>query len=91
MLETDGFYTKKFAAFWTNRCREVNTVPIVISGIGFDPRSMQAAKILKKNGINPKLIPINFSVPSSEGGDNNLEKATKNNAALLSEDRKSVV
>ena len=85
MLETDGFHTENFADFWTNRCREVNTVPVVISGIGFDPRSMQAAKILKKFGIIPKLIPINFSVHSSEGGDNNLEEATKNNASLLSE------
>ena len=85
MFGDNGFFTDKFAEFWIKRYQEVQDSPIIISGIGFDPRSMQSAQILQNNGLAPKLIPIDFSVTAYGDTDKNLEQATKNNTALLHE------
>ena len=65
MDRTDGFYTKNFLDFWVKRVQEVEEAPLIITGIGFDPRSLRSAKIFKKNEISPKILPIDFSVQST--------------------------
>lgn len=85
MFGNNGYFTESFSDFWARRYREVQQSPIVISGIGFDPRSILAAKILFDLGLKPKVFPINFSVSATGGSDTdaNLDEATENNTILL--------
>ena len=84
MLKTDGFHSKKFKEFWKDRIKEVGEVPLIISGIGFDPRSLQAGKILLEENIVPKFIPIDFAVESSGESDKIITKARERNRNFLS-------
>jgi len=79
MIRADGFYTSEFNSFWKKRVEEVGKAPLVIAGIGFDPRSLQSAKMLYESGIVPKLLPIDFSVISYGDEDGSLSEATTNN------------
>lgn len=83
MLQTDGFYSKEFRTFWKNRVEEVGEVPLIISGVGFDPRSLQAGKLLLEEEIVPKFIPIDFSVSSSGESNKIISKAIEANRNYL--------
>ena len=86
MLRKDIYYNKQFTKFWVDRVDHTKSVPLIIAGLGFDPRSMQSAKILCSNKINPKVLPIKFSVLSSGAkGNSGLDKATEKNFKLLSQ------
>ncbi len=83
MLRSDGYYTNNFREFWTERIREVGKTPLVISGLGFDPRSMQSVKILYENRIKAKVLPVDFSVSSSVDKHEAINKSAINNLNLL--------
>lgn len=85
MNRADGFYTDKFKEFWRNRVKDTGKIPLLISGLGFDPRSMQAANILYQEGIPARIIPIIFSVASADSLNTTLSKAMNNNLELLRE------
>lgn len=84
MLKTDGFHSKKFKEFWKNRIKEVGEVPLIISGLGFDPRSLQAGKVLLEENIVPKFILIDFAVESSGEQDKIITEARERNRNFLS-------
>jgi hypothetical protein len=83
VIRFDGFYTENFKEFWRKRVDETHENPLIISGLGFDPRSMQSAKVLYEEGITAGIVPINFSVPSAGNVDQALNEAMENNIALL--------
>jgi hypothetical protein len=83
VIRFDGFYTKHFKEFWQQRVKEIGKDPLIISGLGFDPRSMQSAKVLYAEGIIAGIVPIHFSVASAGNMDHALNKAMENNLALL--------
>lgn len=82
MLRENGFYTLGFSQFWIDRVQETGMEPLIISGLGFDPRSMQSAIILQKKGIRPSLLPIDFAV-STDRLDKNIKQAIDNNTVVL--------
>jgi len=83
MLHNDGFYSNNFKKFWESRIEEVREVPLIISGLGFDPRSLQAGKLLLESDIVPKFIPIDFSVSSSGESNSKISKAIDSNRNYL--------
>ena len=46
MLRKDGYYNKQFTQFWLERVDHVESAPLIIAGLGFDPRSMLSAKMI---------------------------------------------
>ncbi|MCK5542762.1 MAG: hypothetical protein KAI40_08705 [Desulfobacterales bacterium] len=79
----NGYYTKEFTKFWTERIAETCNPPLIISGLGFDPRSMMAAKNLIESGNKPFVLPIDFSVESSDDKNGTLNQSINKNRALL--------
>lgn len=88
MRWSDGFCTMNFTSFWETRVRETGKSPLIISGLGFDPRSMQAARLLYDKGIVPKILPIEFSVVSSTETDSVIKDATEKNISFLRKTQK---
>ncbi|KJU84366.1 hypothetical protein MBAV_003439, partial [Candidatus Magnetobacterium bavaricum] len=80
-----GFYTREFSEFWNNRISETKETPVVITGIGFDPRSLHTAQILSHHSHKVKIVPIEFSVETDSNSDTDLEKAINKNRELASE------
>lgn len=85
MLSNGIYFTENFSDFWKFRYSETKVAPTIISGLGFDPRSMLSSKILMAAGIKPKIIPINFSVQSTGSSSGSIEKATSANQNILNE------
>jgi len=83
-VRSNGIYfTENFSDFWKSRYSDTQVAPTIISGLGFDPRSMLSSKILMDAGIKPKIIPIDFSVKSTESYTDSIEKATSANQKIL--------
>jgi hypothetical protein len=83
-VRSNGIYfTDKFTDFWCSRYLDTQVAPTVISGLGFDPRSMLSSKILLKAGIKPKIIPIKFNVQLAGSRTTSIEKATDANKKVL--------
>lgn len=51
----DYFLDEDFLAFWSARAKEPNVRVLVILGLGFDPRSLVALKILTRLGLGTRL------------------------------------
>ncbi len=83
MKWADGFCTDRFKEFWSDRLKEIATPPLIISGLGFDPRSMQAANILSTIGIRPKVLSLDFSIASYEKENQSIREAIEKNCELL--------
>lgn len=83
MIREDGFHTMEFSQFWEDRISITGNVPTLITGIGFDPRSLHSARLLLNIGHKARIIPIEFSVETVSEPANDLIEATKKNRELL--------
>lgn len=88
MRWSDGFCTMEFIKFWKERVQETGKAPLIISGLGFDPRSLQAARLLYNVGIVSKVLPIEFSVVSSADSETLIKEAIEKNIEFLSKVQK---
>ena len=51
----DYFLEEDFARFWTERAKDSNVRVLLILGLGFDPRSLTALRVLAKAGLGNRL------------------------------------